>query len=94
MPPSAVQRDSPPRSNLPSKAVLRLARKGRAGKEVTCVELRDLSSAELLEWLKELKQRLGCGGSLDGDTLVLQGDQRQRLRTFLLERGVKSLSVG
>jgi translation initiation factor 1 len=74
--------------------VLRLERKGRAGKEVTCAELRGLSSADLAEWLKELKQRLGCGGSVENETIVLQGDQRQRLKTLLLERGVKSISSG
>jgi translation initiation factor 1 len=94
VPPAARSAGSPPRSPLPSKAVLRLERKGRAGKEVTCAELRDLRPADLARWVKELKQQLGCGGSVEGETLVLQGDQRQRLKTLLLQQGVKSVSIG
>ena len=53
----------------------------------------DVNDAERAEWLKALKSSLGCGGTLDGDRLVLQGDQRERLRPILAARGVKKITV-
>jgi len=74
--------------------VVRLERKGRGGKEVTVVEQLGLPAAALRDWLKALKDALGCGGAVEGDALVLQGDQRSRVRTLLEERGVRRVTVG
>jgi translation initiation factor 1 len=76
----------------PPRAVVRLERKGRGGKEVTVVEQLQLEAKELARWLKELKQSLGCGGTVEGGALVFQGDQRQRLKAALLTRGVRRIS--
>ena len=46
------------------------------------------------EWLLAMKQALGCGGMLEGEALVLQGDQRSRVRAWLQARGVSRISVG
>ena len=73
----------------PARAVVRMERKGRGGKEVTVVEQLGLRAAELETWLKALKGQLGCGGTLEADTLVLQGDQRERLRELLQKKGMK-----
>ena len=78
----------------PARAVVRYERKGHGGKEVTLVEQLELSLVQRQTWLKELKQSLGCGGTLEGDTLVLQGDQRERLPRLLEKRGVRKISVG
>jgi len=78
----------------PARAVVRLERKGRGGKEVTVVEQLGLPDPALREWLKDLKGALGCGGALDGDSLVLQGDHRERIRAWLEGRGVRRISVG
>src|SRR5947209_18773254 len=67
----------------PAKAVVRMERKGRGGKEVTVVEQLELKPKELEEWLKALKNALGCGGVVEGQNLVLQGDQRKRLPSIL-----------
>jgi translation initiation factor 1 len=77
----------------PARAVVRLERKGRGGKEVTAVEQLGLGRAQLDEWLQALKSGLGCGGAVEGDTLVLQGDQRKRLPRLLEERGVRRVTV-
>lgn len=74
-----------------ARAVVRMERSGRGGKEVTVVEQVDLSAAERDEWLKELKASLGCGGVIEGDNLVLQGDHRKRLPKILTARGVKKV---
>lgn len=78
----------------PARAVVRMERKGRGGKEVTVVEQLGLPEAEREKWLKALKGALGCGGAVEGDTLVLQGDQRERLPSLLEARGVRRVSVG
>jgi translation initiation factor 1 len=88
----APQREEAPRG--PARAVVRLERKGRGGKEVTVVEQLGLPAPRLETWLKALKGSLGCGGTVEGDCLVLQGDQRERLPALLEARGVRRVSVG
>ena len=78
----------------PARAVVRMERKGRGGKEVTAIEQLDLRPRELDLWLKDLKAALGCGGAVEGDALVLQGDQRKRLPDLLAARGVRKITVG
>ena len=60
----------------PARAVVRLERAGRRGKEVTIIEQLELELVPREKWLKALKSSLGCGGVLEGDALVLQGDHR------------------
>ena len=87
--------DTPPTTAAgPQRAVVRLERKGRRGKEVTVVEQLGLAEGELKGWLTELQKALGCGGSLEGGALLLQGDQRGRLEAFLRARGVARISFG
>ena len=76
------------------RAVVRLERTGRGGKEVTVVEHMDLQPTERDRWLKALKASLGCGGVVEGNNLVLQGDQRDRLPKLLTARGVKKVTIG
>ena len=85
---------APAQPQAPARAVVRMERKGRGGKEVTVVEQLGLKEAALEEWLKSLKQSLGCGGTREGEALVLQGDHRDRVRSWLEARGVKRISVG
>ena len=75
------------------RAVVRLERSGRGGKDVTVVEHLALSPSERDEWLTALKSSLGCGGSVEGESLMLQGDQRKRLPNVLSARGVKKITV-
>lgn len=78
----------------PPRAVVRMERKGRGGKEVTVVEQLELRPKELEAWLKALKQALGCGGVVEEGALVVQGDHRARVKAWLEGRGVKRVSVG
>jgi translation initiation factor 1 len=87
--PAATRR---PIKGIP-RAVVRLERSGRRGKEVTVVEHLALSLPERDEWLTALKSSLGCGGSVEGGSLMLQGDQRERLPGLLSARGVKKITV-
>lgn len=78
----------------PAKAVVRMERVGRGGKEVTVIEQLDLPVNQRDEWLKALKNSLGCGGTIEGTSLVLQGDQRERVPKLLEKRGVRKVVVG
>lgn len=78
----------------PARAVVRMERAGRGGKEVTVVEHLGLRPSELEKWLKEMKAGLGCGGVVEGETLVLQGNHRERLVKLLTARGVKKVTIG
>ncbi|MEO8701322.1 MAG: translation initiation factor [Kofleriaceae bacterium] len=77
----------------PARAVVRLERKGRRGKEATLVEKLGLPAAQLETWCRELKQALGCGGAVEGDAIALQGDLRQRLPALLETRGVHKITI-
>lgn len=78
----------------PARAVVRMERKQRGGKEVTVIEKLGLGPAELERWCKELKQALGCGGSVEGDAIMLQGDLRTRVPDVLTKKGVAKVTIG
>lgn len=86
---------APPREPAkgPARAVVRMERKGRGGKEVTAIDQLGIKPRELESWLKDLKNALGCGGVIEGDAIVLQGDQRKRLPAILTARGVRRVIV-
>jgi translation initiation factor 1 len=92
VPDPAPPATQPPIKGIP-RAVVRLERSGRGGKEVTVVEHLALTRSERDEWLAALKSSLGCGGSVEGESLMLQGDQRERLPNLLSARGVKKITV-
>ena len=69
--------------------IVRLHRetKGRGGKAVTLVKGVPLGGAELKSLARALKQKCGVGGSLKGDVIEIQGDQRKLLKGELEKRG-------
>lgn len=92
-PAPAAQSSAATPAKGPARAVVRYERKGHGGKEVTRVEKLELPSRELEVWLKALKGSLGCGGRVEEDALVLQGDQRDRLPPLLTAKGVRKVTV-
>jgi translation initiation factor 1 len=96
LPPGPAPAPEPkaPAPRGPARAVVRMERKGRGGKEVTVVEGLDLPAPELDRWLQALKGSLGCGGTVEDGALVLQGDHRDRLPSLLAARGVRKVAVG
>lgn len=84
---------TPKEKKGPARAVVRLEKKQRRGKEVTVVDKLGLTPAELESWCKQLKQTLGCGGTTEDDMIVLQGDFRTRLPELLTKLGVRKVSV-
>ena len=88
-PPASAGPGRPP----PARAVVRMERAGRRGKTVTVVEKLGLPPSQLEAWLSDLKRALGCGGALEGDAIVLQGDLRDRAAGRLEARGVRKVTV-
>ena len=66
---------------------LRRETKGRGGKAVSIVTGVPLTGSDLKTLAKALKQRCGVGGSVKGDEIEIQGDQREILKAELEKRG-------
>lgn len=81
-------------TTLPKRAVVRLEKKGRGGKKVTVITHLALPTDALEQWALKLRKQLGCGGSVEGETVVLQGDQRKRTIALLETLGVKRVTAG
>ena len=69
--------------------IVRLQRqvKGRNGKPVTLITGLTLEGPELKKLAKELKNRCGVGGSIEGHNILIQGDKRDVIRELLESRG-------
>jgi translation initiation factor 1 len=72
---------------LPEKQKLRimLDTKQRAGKAVTLVKGFIGKADDLEELGKKAKQFCGTGGSVKDGDIIIQGDQREKVRQFLLK---------
>jgi translation initiation factor 1 len=96
---ASLPQGSPPKEKpvkpptLPARAVVRLEKKGRRGKDVTVIEKLGLKPAELETWCRDLKQAMGCGGTIEEEAIVLQGDLRSRLAEALTAKGVAKVTV-
>ncbi len=67
------------------------ALKKRYGKMVTIVH--GINKKELNSLSKKLKQKLACGGTVKNDTIVLQGDHRNKLKDILVSFGYKKDAI-
>jgi len=79
-----------PAKVAPGRMHLRIEKSGRSGKTVTVVfgdGVLRFSPAERESFLKALKNTLGCGGAVAGETLELQGDVRERVSERLRALG-------
>jgi translation initiation factor 1 len=66
----------------------------RKGKPVTLLEGYNGSEADLKALAKQLKQRLGVGGSSKNGAILIQGDYRGEIMDYLRELGFKVKRVG
>ena len=92
---SPVERAVP--TNLPpaqQKVIVRLDRKGRGGKSVTVIDGLLMHREQLESLLKQLKGKLGTGGSVKDTSLELQGDKCTALIAALQKMGYKPKRSG
>ncbi len=86
--------EAPPPPDKPAKrgrVILRRETKHRGGKAVVIV--RGVLEAEVDALAKQLKNKLGCGGTVDRDSgepeIVLQGDQPAKVAEYLRAEGFR-----
>lgn len=76
------------------KVTVRLERKGRGGKTVTVIDGLQMPQKEMEALLKQLKARLGTGGTFKDSSLEIQGDHRDTLMGVLKEMGFRPKRSG
>jgi len=69
----------------PKKHFLHFSKEKRRGKTVTLVGEFFLSKEDAAATLKQLKKRLGCGGSFKDGFMEFQGELKEKLRPLLVE---------
>lgn len=69
-------------------AKLRMEKAGRGGKTVTVVYGLPQNDLFLKELCQDLKRACGTGGAIVEGTVQLQGDLRERVRGFLVAKGM------
>lgn len=73
------------------KIRLRFEKKGRRGKTVTVIDgLAPLGDA-LGAVVKRLKKAIGAGATVEGEAVVVQGDQRDRVAAWLKSQGARDV---
>ena len=91
-PPEKAHPDTHPSSgegSLPGRAVLSRETKGRGGKTITRISFRDGTPPDTAALAKSLRTAMGCGGTVEGDDILLQGDQIERTAEWFAARRVK-----
>jgi translation initiation factor 1 len=80
----------------PGKQTVYLHRdsKGRGGKGVTVLRGFVLTAADLSDLAKKLKKSLGVGGTLKGDVIELQTQEREKISTLLAKLGYRVKIAG
>jgi translation initiation factor 1 len=76
------------------KVTVRLERKGRGGKSVTVVDGLQMRQKEKEALLKQLKTKLGTGGTVKVTSLEIQGDHRDALMAELEKMGYTAKRSG
>lgn len=68
--------------------------KGKKGKGVSAIEGLDLDAQGLKTLCSDLKKHCGCGGSVKGFEIEIQGDVREKLKLYLENKGMKVKLAG
>ncbi len=66
----------------------------RKGKPITILEGYTGADQDFKLLAKELKQKLSVGGSFKNDTIIIQGDYRDKIMQILKDKGFKVKRVG
>lgn len=72
------------------KVRIHLDRK-KGGKIVTIIKNLVISADQMSDYSRQLKIKCGVGGSVKKDSILLQGNQRNKVIEFLQNRGFKNV---
>jgi len=74
---------------------MRREKSGRGGKEVTLLkDFENITAPEIQDLLSVLKKRLGTGGKYQNQTIEIQGDLRDAVESFLVEKNFRVIRAG
>ena len=65
-------------------------RKGRNGKTATIIEGFTIQQEEVEKVAKNLKQKLGVGGSVRDGEILIQGEHREKIKDLLQQLGFRT----
>lgn len=74
------------------KLVVRKEKKGRGGKTITRID--GLEVEDLGAWAKRMAKALGCGATVEEDSILLQGQQTDRAADWLKSQGARQVVIG
>jgi len=66
----------------------------RKGKPITILEGYNGAEKDFKLLAKTLKKKLSVGGGIKGDTIIIQGDYRDKIMEILKEKGFRVKRVG
>lgn len=75
------------------KLMIRLETKQRGGKKATLVSRFVGKNKDLENLAKAIKNHCGTGGSIVDGEILIQGDQVQKVKTFLQSKGYKTNNI-
>ena len=97
-PPAAATTETPaPAAPRGGRLVLRRETKHRGGKAVVIIggfdAIPNFDQAAIAALAKACKEALACGGTIDGNEIVLQGDRAAEVAELLRSRGYRVAGV-
>ncbi|CAL2061550.1 translation initiation factor [Tenacibaculum sp. 190524A05c] len=66
----------------------------RKGKPTTVIDGYNGATSDFKKLAKEIKTKLSVGGSFKDDTIIIQGDYRDKIMEILKEKGFKVKRIG
>jgi translation initiation factor 1 len=66
----------------------------RKGKPITIIEGYTGTNDDFKQLTREIKKQFSVGGSFKDDTIIIQGDYRDKIMNFLKDMGFKVKRVG
>lgn len=84
-----IKQEAPKVERPKGDGIVRIQRetKGRKGKGVCVVTGLDMEDTQLKLLAAQLKKVCGCGGAVKDGDIEIQGDNRDKIRDFLVKQG-------
>ena len=84
-----IDTTDPTEPTFSGDGIIRIRRetKGRKGKGMSVIDGINPQEHDIAALCKLLKKQCGCGGSVKGNNIEIQGDVREKLQTLLTAKG-------